>query len=168
MRAQRRHMHAMGAERALARRGTVVVGGPNGPPPACAGNAAVLALHLQPSPAPAFFLSRSTMHVPTLSIHAIHPRWLGRLLDDVPEEEPDMRQGNGSRDEKANEFTLRAVVAGLAIGTLLCGSNMHFGLQTGGGLPVCLTPAVGHTGDCKYLSAILLERFRRRLKCSMD
>lgn len=29
------------------------------------------------------------------------------------------------------ELTTRAVVAGLVIGSLLCGSNMHFGLQTG-------------------------------------
>jgi len=41
----------------------------------------------------------------------------------------DCGAGCGERDVK--EFTVRAVVAGLLIGTLLCGSNMHFGLQTG-------------------------------------
>jgi len=35
------------------------------------------------------------------------------------------------RRQDAHEFTLRAIVAGLAIGSLLCFSNMYFGLQTG-------------------------------------
>jgi hypothetical protein len=41
-------------------------------------------------------------------------------------------------------LTLRAVVAGVLIGSLLCCSNMYFGLQTGwvtmGSLQVCCTP----------------------------
>ena len=37
----------------------------------------------------------------------------------------------GQRRRDVHEFTFRAVLAGLAIGSLLCFSNMYFGLQTG-------------------------------------
>lgn len=51
-----------------------------------------------------------------------------------PEVEDDDHNSTLSSDAdgpEPAELTARAVVAGLVIGSLLCGSNMHFGLQTG-------------------------------------
>lgn len=49
----------------------------------------------------------------------------------MPEETEAGQNGGSAGGKDVKEFTVRAVVAGLVIGALLCGSNMHFGLQTG-------------------------------------
>ncbi len=64
-------------------------------------------------------------------MHLAAGRRARRLLDGVPEETEAGQNGGSAGGKDVKEFTVRAVVAGLVIGALLCGSNMHFGLQTG-------------------------------------
>ena len=51
-------------------------------------------------------------------------------FDDLDDERP-LLDSQTLEAPAAPEFTLRAILAGLAIGTLICTSNCYFGLQTG-------------------------------------
>ena len=61
-----------------------------------------------------------TQHAPALSIPRVHSIPERYLLCRTPE------AGAGTR-----QLTLRAVVIGLLVGSILCFSNTYFGLQTG-------------------------------------
>lgn len=52
-------------------------------------------------------------------------------IDSAPPDHPDTRPRTATPIIQGHSLTARGVLVGLAVGTIICFSNMYFGLQTG-------------------------------------